>query len=128
MFVFRYTSSVILCAAMPTENPKCFMVWDIIACVYISTFEANLGSKLNSLNFDSSILFLPLGIEFRWNETLDSVPEQEQNIPRFLLGVRGQRVKLYFSLRKAVSLYYIKFLTSICKQKIALAFIIVTIH
>lgn len=42
---------------MPTDNSKCFTVWDIIACVYISTFEANLDSKLNSLSFDSNILF-----------------------------------------------------------------------
>lgn len=42
---------------MPTDNSKCFTVRDIIACVYISTFEANLDSKLNSLSFDSNILF-----------------------------------------------------------------------
>lgn len=42
---------------MPEEKPKCYMVWDIIACVCVSTFEANLDSKLNSLNFDANILF-----------------------------------------------------------------------
>lgn len=42
---------------MPRETLKCFMVWDITACVCIPTFEAYWDSKLNSLNFDSKILF-----------------------------------------------------------------------
>lgn len=49
---------MLLCAAaMPTENPKWFRVGDLIACVYISPLEANLGCELNSLDLDSNILF-----------------------------------------------------------------------
>lgn len=32
---------------------------------------------------------LPLGTEFLGNEILGSVPENEQSIPRYLLGRRG---------------------------------------
>lgn len=60
---------------------------------------------------------LPLGTEFLWDETLDSVPEQEQNIPRFFLREGGAKSKIIFLIeeRCVTLLYKISYLR--CKQK-----------
>lgn len=59
-------------------------------CVYISTLEASADSKLNSLHLDFQHSVLPLGTEFLCHEILGSVPEKEQNIPRYVLGEKGR--------------------------------------
>lgn len=73
------------------------MVWDIIACVYISTFEAKLDSKLNSLNFDSNILF------FLWAQNSYEMKHwvlfQNKNRLTQNFSWEKKRVKLYFSLK-----------------------------
>lgn len=76
----------------------------------------------------------PLGTEFLCNEILDSVPEKEQNIPRCLLGEKGEggrraKCKTVFLIEEGcvASLYKISYPP--CKQnQTVLAFIIVTIH
>lgn len=73
------------------------MVWDIIACVYISTFEAKLDSKLNSLNFDSNILF------FLWAQNSYEMKHwvlfQNKNRLTQNFSWEKKRVKLHFSLK-----------------------------
>lgn len=91
------------------QTPKCFMLWDIIACVYISTFGANLGSKLNSLNFDSNILF------FLWAQNSYDMKHwilfQNKNrvSQSFSWDGGGKGVKLYFWLKMSVLFCYRKF-------------------
>lgn len=78
------------------------MLWDIIACVYISTFGANLGSKLNSLNFYSNILF------FLWAQNSYDMKHwilfQNKNrvSQSFSWDGGGKGVKLYFWLKMSV--------------------------
>lgn len=59
---------------------------------------------------------LPLGTEFLWNETLGSVPEQEQNISRFLLAGEGGS-KIVFLIEEGCITFLYKISSLYCKQK-----------
>lgn len=59
---------------------------------------------------------LPLGTEFLWNETLGSVPEQEQNISRFLLAGEGGS-KIVFLIEEGCITFLYKISCLYCKQK-----------
>ena len=100
-----------------------------IACVYISTFGANLGSKLNSLNFDSNILF------FLWAQNsydmkhwilFQNNNRVSQSFP-WDGGGKGSEI-VFLTEDECVTLLY-KISDLFCKQqKIALPFIIVALH
>ena len=100
-----------------------------IACVYISTFGANLGSKLNSLNFDSNILF------FLWAQNsydmkhwilFQNKNRVSQSFPWDGVGTGSEIV--FLTEDECVTLLY-KISDLFCKQqKIALPFIIVALH
>lgn len=114
----RYVSSEIFYTAVPTENPACFMA-GVTACVYISTFEANLDSELNSWNFHSNILFFlwaQNSYEMKYWVLFQSKNRISQVLFFFFFSWRNRGVS-YFLLRKDLLLYYIKFLTFIVRGK-----------
>lgn len=103
-------------AAMPTDSKVFYALRYYCLCLHFHIW-GKLRLQVEFIKFLFQHSVLPLGTEFLWHETLDSVPEQEQSIPKFLLGRGWEGSKIVFLTEDECVILLYKISDLFCKQK-----------